>query len=354
MRRTTLLLAVLAASLFAAPASADRETAQFSSNRGDKAVAAKKYEEAEGLYRKAIEEDETYLPARYGLAQALLGEGQSAAAVEELRKFVDAAHAAAALPPEWKTVLAKAEKQLGDLDAAGTALQKIQDGYADALADLGQRWMAKDPLLAERALRRALKLHPAHAKATDLLAKMGKSANSEVIDLFDGTTLGGWESANPPTWSVADGEMVAAARDGTFYCRSLRVFEGDFDVHAEMRVVEEYAGQVYFGLMPCFKAEYDHYGFGCIRGKVWWSDTTDQQSKPRDIAYLTPNQLKKPFDPKQWNTFELRCRGKEVTALVNGDEVAKEPRPDSRKSGFVGLIAQSAKVAFRKIQVEVR
>src|SRR5262245_63548442 len=104
--RGAALLVCLAATAFA-----DRETALFSTKRAEKSLAAKKFDEAESLYRKALEEDGTYLPAHYGLAQALVGLGRSGPAIEELRRFLDGAKADAALPADWKALVPKAEKQ---------------------------------------------------------------------------------------------------------------------------------------------------------------------------------------------------------------------------------------------------
>jgi tetratricopeptide (TPR) repeat protein len=344
------IASVVLALLLAATALADRETAQFSASRGDKALAAKKFDEAEGLFQKALEEDATFLPAQYGLGQALIGQGKTAPAVDALRKFVADARATPSIAAEWKALLAKAEKQLTDLDAAGAAMQKVIDGYADNLAEFGQRWMTKDAPIAEKALRRALKLHPGHAKAAELLAKMGKSANSEVIELFNGKDLSTWDSANGPIWSVVDGELVVIARESAYGTRSLRSFEGDFDVIVEARQIESLPGLAVFAVTPGWKGEYDHYSFGCEAGKVTWNDETAER-KDRAVPLSATS---KPFDAKEWNTFEIRLRGNEVTALVNGEVIGHEPRPESRRGGFVGLFVQDAKVAFRKVRVEVR
>jgi hypothetical protein len=50
----------------------------------------------------------------------------------------------------------------------------------------------------------------------------------------------------------------------------------------------------------------------------------------------------------------VRLRANEVTALVNGDVLFKGPRSEACKDGYVALQVQHARVAFRKIQVEVK
>ena len=352
--RTAALAAALAALALASLAFADRETAAFSAGRGDKALAAKKYDEAETLYRKALEEDATYLPARYGLAQAFVGAGKSAGAVEELRKFVEEARANSALPAEWKPLVAKAEKQLGELDAAGAALQKIMDGYADALVDLAQRWSAKDSGVAERALRRALAVRPGMPRALELLDKMGKSPTGETVDLFNGTDLSGWEFAHAPTTQAIDGQLVVDTRDKGITIRSGPMFEGNFDVRMEAKVLEEYPGLSVCELLPCWKANFDHYFLGIEKDSVVFLEQLGESSKERPIWSALQKNMKKPFDAKDWHTYEVRLRGLETTALVDGEVVAKDPRPERRNGGFVGILVQNARVAIRKIQVDRR
>jgi tetratricopeptide (TPR) repeat protein len=345
------LAAVLA--LAAGAALADRETAQFTAGRADKALAAKKWEDALGLYRKALDEDATYLPARYGLAQALVGSGASAQAVEELRAFVDAVRATDPPPAEWKTLLAKAEKQLADLDASGAALQKLLDQFADDAASLAEKWLTKDPAFAERTLRRGLRLKPGHAKSAQLLEKLGKSASSEVISLFDGKSLKGWEFANPPIWQVIDGEIVGDVRDAATYTRSERRFEGDYDVRLEARRIEEHPGPTWYGVLPAWTAEENCYDLGNLGRKIVWFEGLGK-GKDRDIVNVPYEDLKTPFDPQKWNLFELRIRGGKATALVNGEVVGEDQVPATRKGGFIGLKVQDVKAAFRKIEVELR
>ena len=348
------IAAILLSLALAGAALADRESAQFNAGRGDKALAAKKWDEAEGFYRKALEEDDSYLPAHYGIGQALIGEGKSAPAVDELRRFVDGARALSPLPPDWKALLAKADKQLSALDASGAALEKITDGYTSGLNDLAQRWLVKSPELAESLLKRVLELRPANPKAIELLAKMGKSPRSELVTLYGGKDLGAWDGAAAPAWTIVDGEMLGDANGGNRTMRNLRSFDGDIDVRMEVRLVEEYGdGPVCFAMRPTWNAAGDCYAFGILRGRVFWWEII--AGKPdRTILTVSPTDLKKPFDPKKWNTFEMRLRANEVTVLLNGDVIGKEPRPETRKDGYVGIQVQRMRLAVRRFEVEVK
>jgi len=347
-----LLAAALAALLCAPAALADRETAEFQAGRGDKALAAKDWEEAAEFYRRSLSQDETYLPARYGLAQALIGAGTTAAGVEELRAFVAACGRADPLPSGWRGLAAKAEKQLAEIDAAGSELASVLDRHADALAALADRWDSKDPRLAERALRAALKARPGHARSVKLLEKMGLSVEGELVELFNGRDLSGWEFANPPTWQVLDGELVGDIRDAAVTIRSLEIFEGDHDVVIEARLLEEHPGPTFYAMLPTWKRDYDHYSLGCLNQSVTWFERTKSgEEGERKIKDVFHARLKSPFDATKWNTFEMRIRGGTVTALVNGEVVGEERQPESRRGGFVGLQVQDGKFAFRKVQV---
>ena len=106
-RPTAFVLALL---LLSTQAFADRTTAEFHASRGDKALLEKDWAQAEEHFRKAMTEDATFHPARYGLSQALLETGRALPGVEELRKFVTDVKSDAAAPPAWKALVAKAEK----------------------------------------------------------------------------------------------------------------------------------------------------------------------------------------------------------------------------------------------------
>ena len=118
-------VAVLVAASF--HALADRDSAKYFEERADKALRAKEWGEAEQGYRKALTEDPTYHPARYGLGEALLGAGQRDAAVAEFRKFVTDAKSTTPLPDGWAAVIQKAEKRLEGLDVAGNELRALVD-----------------------------------------------------------------------------------------------------------------------------------------------------------------------------------------------------------------------------------
>lgn len=346
-----LLLALL---LAAAPALADRTSAAFFAGRGDKALQAKDYAGAEENFRRALAEDVTYHPARYGLAQALLGRGQPRPALRELERFVADAKAEPSPPPEWKALLAKAERQFADLDAAGAGIEKIVDRYVADLVALARKCAAKDPATAERAAKRALLLRPGDAQARDALAAVDDLPKGPPIVLFRGADLRDWEGVEFPFWGVAEGTVVGAVPHGSRQIRSRESFEGDFDLRMEARILEDTTGEDnMLALLGGYRGEYDFVGIGLINRKVYFFDRTTEKEK-RILHKVPIAEWTKPFDPTAWTVYELRFREEEITALVAGEVVGKDRRSDRRREGFAGIYAQAGKVAFRAIEVQRR
>ena len=70
----------------------------------------------------------------------------------------------------------------------------------------------------------------------------------------------------------------------------------------------------------------------------------------RNVFAVDPSKAKRPFDPKEWTTYELRFRGPEVQAFVNGVLVAARERQPGRESGYIVIVVQNAKIACRKVE----
>jgi tetratricopeptide (TPR) repeat protein len=343
-----LLLAVLGA-----VALGDRETARFFEDRGDKAFRAKDWAAAEEHYRRAISEDGTYHSARFGLAETLLAAGRRDDAVAEFRAFVRDAKPLSPMPDGWGALVQRAEKRLETLDATGNELRGMVDAQCAALVAFARKWAKGDADVAAKALRRVLELKPGHAQATELLESLGRSPKGEPVALFDGAGLAGWIEASLPTWSAKDGVIEAGCRDAAYICRHERHFEGDFDVRMEARLLAEYPGAVFFALCPAYDGKDQHYSFGLFRGKFLFEEDLGTDDD-RTVAEVSPANLSAKFDPKEWNVFEVRLRGKEAIALVNGEEVGRDARPEGRSGGFVGLKVQNCRVQFRKVEVVPR
>ena len=354
MRGFAIRLAFLAAALLALPpaALADREAAEFHAEKGEKALKAGDTDSAGESFRKSLEEDGTFHPARFGLARALIATGRPSEGLEELRRFIAEMKAEVAPPPAWGGRHVRANRMFEEMDAASAEIAKVVDRYADSLVALGKKWKEKDPLVAERALRRALKLRPGDKAAVDLLAVVDSIPKGKPIDLFNGADFSGWLDAELPYFRVDSGAIVADVERGSRQIRSAEALDGDYDISVEARVVSESGnGDPMVSLLAALKGTYDFVGVGLINRKVYFFDRLTE--KDRRILYKgAVEEWGHPLDLTAWNTYALQFRREEITALINGMEVGKHPRAPERAEGFVGLYAQGAKVEFRKVRLQ--
>ena len=347
--------AVLALSLVLVPADAlaDRSTAESHAASGETALQAKDWVQAETHFRKALAEDASLLTARYGLSQALLGSGRGTPGIEELRKFVTDVKADAKAPPAWKSLAVNAEKQLKAIDASSADLQKILHRWADDLVAFARRAAPKDASTAKQAARRALELRPGDKGAAEVLEKLGESAKGPPVVLFNGMDLRNWSKAEFPDFQVEGGYLIGFVRKGSRIAYADHPVEGDFDMRMEARLLEEHEGDPLVSLVLYGTGSFDYLSLGIINRKAYFVDRTTEIEK--EILLRKPiTELKKPFDPEQWTTYEMRFRGDSVLALVNGEVIATEKRSERRKSGFVGINIQGAKAAVRKVEVQPR
>ncbi len=336
----------LAAALVACVAGlglADRATAQFHAERGDKALKAGQAAEAEQHFTRALEEDATYAPARFGLARALLANGHRDQGLDELRAALDALGGEKA----WKSDLAAARKLLDDTDRAGAELRAQVDAHVEALVAFARKWRKKDEAQAVRALRAALALRPGDEKAAALIEELGQSPKGPAVELFDGRSTTGWVAMTDQVWTASGGTLTGSTKTDPYIGRSERYVEGDFDVSVEARLLESFEGPDYFALAGASDGKDAHYVIGLLRGKLFFEE---QRSGDDDRTFVNTAPAHD-FDAAQWHRYEMRFRGDHVTAYVDGVELAADAeRPASKRAGFVGLIVQNCKAEFRHVR----
>jgi len=348
MRRVLrLVLAVVLLLAVAAPVLADRETATFFADRGEKALKDQDASGAEEHFRRALEEDADYAPARFGLARALIAAEMREDGVAELKQAVTQLGG----DPDWKATLKKARKLLDEIDRVGAELRGLVDAHVADLVSFAKKWMKKDVDAAVRALRAALRLRPGHAKAAQMIESLGLSAKGPPQSIFDGATLSGWVDMGPPTWKAENGVIVGDVKEGAYIDRSEAMFEGDFDVLMEARLLESYKGPSYFALCPTFDGRDGHYALGVLKGKFLFQEDVDADTDREFYNANPPHD----FETEDWHVYELRFRGKRVVALIDGQQIAVDSeRPDARSGGFIGLTCQDCRIEIRRVEVVPR
>lgn len=345
----TRLSAALLVCAVAALALADRESAEFFADRGSDALRKRDHAEAIVQFKKALEEDAGYHPARLGLAEAYLADDQKDVGLVELRRFVGSVRGDEQAADEWKSELKKAERLLSRIDAVGSELEERLDEHRADLRKFARKWQKKDPAIAIRALRQALAIDPNDEDAIEMIEALGASPKGEPVQLFNGRNLDGFTEMAFPTWKVEEGYLVGELKDGAVVGRTEQLFEGDFDVIMEARIVKEHPGPSLYALAPCSDGLEGRYGLGALNGRIFWEESIDEDSD-RDITFLPPST----FQKDEWNTFELRLRGDKAIAYLNGEELGVDERPERRMKGFVGLVVQNCVFQIRRLEVVPR
>jgi tetratricopeptide (TPR) repeat protein len=346
-----LLLGALTLLLLASPARADRETADFFTKRGDRLLQGKDLAGAAEQYRRAIGEDETFLPAHVGLGDALLAQGKTSEAAAAYRAAVGAADATKPLPAAWTDMAARARKRLTETDATGVTFERLQATFADALVALADKWKTKDPALCERALRLAIEAVPDHPAATE---RLGVFVGKGVVVVFDGKAFDGFTpKEDDDTWKIADGILRGGLAGAAKGLLTERLFDPDLDVRMEARVIKRLGDSPKVGLVAAGGTKHTSLLFGSFDDLLILDDQKDASVRQRIWTTAIRN-LKPTFDPSTWTKYEMRLRRDEVTLFVNGVLVRKERRPKERQGGVVGVHVQDALVEVRAFEVVLR
>ena len=337
--------------LFAEPAHAgDRKAAEASCAEGERGLREKAWTEAEAAYRKALVEEPGFPPARVGLAETLAASGRLAEAGLELQSL--AADLKAAPSPEWKELAETAEKRLASLRSILTPLRKIVDVYAKEVAALAKKGQSRDAWASVQGLSQVLTMAPDHKEASSLLGKLQKASPARTVVVFNGLDLGNWTYVVAPQWQCREGVILAEASESASFLMSTDYFRGDFDLRAEFRLDESKAEPPHLALCAARDA-WNRFNLGIYAGHLVFSETV--QNKTQDpIGSAARDSFKRPVDFAQWNSFEIRVREKEVVAVFNGEEFARQALTGPRLEGYAGIVMQNCKGRIRIVEGVLR
>jgi len=184
------------------------------------------------------------------------------------------------------------------------------------------------------------------------------------VPLFDGKTLGGWIGATEG-YKVEEGAIVCIPEKGGNLL-SEREY-ADFDLKFDFRLAphgnngiairaprEGHVAtlgmeiQILDNTHPKYATLAPYQYHGSVYGVI-----------PAKRGYLRP--------VGEWNEQEIRCRGSQVTVILNGETIvdgdvaaACQPKPLDgkdhpgvlRKSGHVGFLGHGEPVAFRNVRIK--
>ena len=73
--------------------------------------------------------------------------------------------------------------------------------------------------------------------------------------------------------------------------------------------------------------------------------------KPKGFNLNKPPRERREKPPGEWNTYEIRCRGKEIILWVNGADVSTYATCEVPE-GYVGLEAEGWRIEFRNVKLK--
>jgi hypothetical protein len=171
----------------------------------------------------------------------------------------------------------------------------------------------------------------------------GKKVEEGFTSLFDGKTLQGWEVMNGAKFVAEDG--VIKLHGGGGWLRSGEEY-GDYVLKLEVRWMKPRQDSGIF-----LRASKE--------GKNWPDRRYEVQCEnSQRVAMIFGARhtvdAKKAFsllrEPKEWNTFEIRCVGKRCEVKLNGEEVCTSDDFKNPK-GYIGFQGEGGELEFRNIRI---
>lgn len=184
--------------------------------------------------------------------------------------------------------------------------------------------------------------------------------DSEFTPLFNGQDLSGWVIENNAAFSVRDGLLVV--NKGTGWLRSAGSY-GDAIFHLDFRFLEDEANSGIF-VRTAATSKKDKSGWPDNGYQIQCMDTL---KPPRHVASIIPyggegftdehhesdlDKIKQVYrGPREWNTYEITCRGEELTVKLNGVVVTKAWNIKNTR-GHVGIQAENGLLEFRNLGIK--
>lgn len=341
----------------------DADVARFLFGKAQKSYRAKNYEEAEKLYRRALDELPTFSEAAYGLGQALEKLGRAQEAIRAYRRCIDICSGCAEPTSRQRTVATKAGRAITRLRRRFAALDKLNRDFIRRCLAFGKKYAKSDPAWARKALEAVLALDPANDVAKSYLAglpadgkagpprkppekKPGKTWGEPLIMPDD---LSAWSPGESDEWSVS-GPIITGdvrGRDGKInWLDNLKV-DGKYEVRFRFRVRRDGGARRTVGFFIGDGKDY------------WWALMLDDDDSLVLLRYAngtnTPSKERAlgEFDAARWHTIRIevdRCEAKFHLDDEKMFEVFAE-----RRQAFEGKFAffvQNAKVEFQDLELK--
>lgn len=173
--------------------------------------------------------------------------------------------------------------------------------------------------------------------------------------LFNGKNLNGWDG-DPRLWKVVNRVIVGSTEGVPLqhneFLISKKTF-ADFDLRLEVKLRNHNSGiQVRSEALP----EWVVRGLQADMAEGnWWGSIYDEKGTRGTLVNGWKDKAEKVVRPKDWNDYEIRCKGDFIQLKVNGMVTAELHDPTS-KSGILALQLHQGppmQVEFRNVRIKV-
>ena len=336
--------------------SGDAEVARFLYQKAQRAYRAKKYDEAEKGFRRAVKEDSPFPEASYALGLALEKLARPVEAIAAYQQCLDAA-AGDDAPRKWRSIANRAGRAIGRLRRRFAALAKINSAFIKRCLAFGRKHSKTDPDWARKAFETVLKIDPGNQAARNHLAVPSggkKTAPTKPVGgawkpLIVADEFGAWSPGETNEWSilgpVITGDVVG--RDGKINWLDNLEVDGKYSVRFRFRVVTDRRDRRTVGFFIGDAKDY------------WWSIMLDEDNELVLVRFSKGKSIPAreravgEFDPSRWHTVLVEARGREARVFLDGKKVFEHIGERKQKfAGKFGFFVQNAKVEFKELELK--
>ena len=175
--------------------------------------------------------------------------------------------------------------------------------------------------------------------------------------IFNGADLTGWEG-DPLLWVVEDGELVGRS-PGIPYNDFLATEErfGDFTLRFDVRLVDNIGNSGMQFRSERVPGSMEMAGYQADVGEGWWGDLYDESRRRETLVDADPAVIAKALKPNEFNAYEVRATGPNITLSINGAVTAEYVEQDDSVARDGRLAVQihsgpALEVRFRNIRVK--
>lgn len=182
----------------------------------------------------------------------------------------------------------------------------------------------------------------------------------DVLSLFDGKTLQGWEG-NERIFRIEEGAIVAGSLkhkiDRNEFLCTTDTYE-NFELRLEVKLIGEGANA---GVQFRTKRIPNHHevsGYQADMGETWWGKLYDESRRNRVLAGPPDTiDMNKIVNANEWNTYVIRCEGPRVRLWLNDTLTVDYTEVDANidRSGVIAVQIHSgppSEAWYRNIRLE--